>query len=59
VNWQGQPLACDHCEVLSPPYDTLCPTCDTPNPWARRDTLHFWCRECGTTQMFLSHAFAG
>lgn len=54
VNADGLPVACDHCERPFPPQQTLCPVCDTPNPWARRDSIHFQCRECGTTQSFSS-----
>jgi predicted amidophosphoribosyltransferase len=52
VNAAGQPVACDHCERALRPQETLCPVCDAPNPWVRRDSVHFWCRECGTTQSF-------
>jgi len=56
----AHPVSCDHCERPFPQTETLCPVCDGPNPWARRDSVHFWCRQCGTMQMFLSHiAFAG
>jgi predicted amidophosphoribosyltransferase len=55
VNAAGKPVACDACERPFPPQNTLCPLCDAPNPWTRRDTLHFLCRECGTTQTFFSH----
>jgi hypothetical protein len=54
VNAAGRPLACDHCERPFLPQETQCPVCDGPNPWARRDTLHFQCRECGNTQTFYS-----
>ena len=50
----GLPLACDHCERPFPPHETQCPVCDSLNPWARRDSVHFWCRECGNTQTFYS-----
>ena len=49
VNLSG-PVSCDHCQRPFPQDETLCTVCDTPNPWARRDSIHFWCRECGTTQ---------
>lgn len=52
VNAAGHPLACDHCGRPFPPSETRCPLCDAPNPWARRDSVHFWCRECGHTQTF-------
>ena len=55
----AHPVSCDHCERPFPQIETLCPVCDGPNPWARRDSVHFWCRQCGTMQMFLSHVFAG
>jgi predicted amidophosphoribosyltransferase len=54
VNLIG-PVSCDHCDRPFPQNETLCTVCDSPNPWARRDSIHFLCRECGTTQMFLSH----
>lgn len=54
VNSQGRPLACDHCERPFIPQETKCPVCDSLNPWARRDSVHFWCRECGNTQTFYS-----
>jgi predicted amidophosphoribosyltransferase len=57
VNLAG-PVSCDHCDRPFPQNETLCAVCDTPNPWARRDSIHFWCRTCGTTQMFLSHRTA-
>ena len=60
VNAAGLPLACDHCERAFVPHETLCTVCDAPNPWARRDTVHYWCRECGSMQTFFSHvAVAG
>ena len=49
------PVSCDHCDLPFAPNETLCTVCDTPNPWARRDSIHFWCRECGTMQMFYSY----
>lgn len=52
VNAAGLPLACDHCERPLLPPETLCPVCDAPNPWSRRDSLHFLCRECGEVQTF-------
>jgi hypothetical protein len=55
VNATGNPVACDHCERPFPQQETLCTVCDTPNPWTRRDTLHFLCRECGTAQTYFSH----
>jgi predicted amidophosphoribosyltransferase len=55
VNAAGKPVACDACERPFPPQNTLCTLCDAPNPWTRRDTLHFLCTECGTTQTFFSH----
>ena len=54
MNAAGLPVACDHCERPFVPQQTLCPVCDSPNPWARRDTLHYLCRECGTTQTFIA-----
>jgi hypothetical protein len=54
VNLTG-PVSCDHCKQPFTQNETLCTICDTPNPWARRDSIHFWCRECGTMQRFLSH----
>lgn len=54
VNLSG-PVSCDHCELPFPPNETLCPVCDAPNPWTRRDSIHFLCRECGTRQRYLSH----
>lgn len=52
VSATGLPLACDHCERALLPRETLCAVCDAPNPWSRRDTLHFVCRECGEQQTF-------
>jgi len=51
VNVSG-PVSCDHCDRPFPQNETLCPVCDTPNPWIRRDSIHYWCRECGTRQRF-------
>jgi len=51
VNRTG-PLSCRHCEKDFAQDETLCPVCDAPNPWARRDSIHYWCRECGTRQRF-------
>lgn len=51
----GKPLACDECERPILPGDTECPVCDAQNPWARRDSIHFWCRECGNMQTLHSH----
>ncbi len=51
-------LACDHCERPFIPEETLCRVCDTANPWTRRDSLHFICRECGTSQTLFSHLAA-
>ena len=56
VNATGNPVACDHCGRPFPPSETLCPVCDAPNPWSRRDSVHFLCRECGTTQTYFSRA---
>jgi len=55
VNLIG-PVSCDHCDRPFPQNETLCTVCDSPNPWARRDSIHFLCRECGTMQMFYSFA---
>jgi hypothetical protein len=55
VNATGNPVACDSCQRPFPQQETLCTVCDAPNPWTRRDTLHFLCRECGTTQTYFSH----
>jgi len=52
------PLACDACGVSFEEPETLCPVCDAPNPWTPRDSIHFWCRTCGTTQRYLSHRSA-
>jgi len=52
ANAAGRPLACDHCERPFLPAETQCTVCDAPNPWSRRDSVHFWCRECGNTQTF-------
>jgi RNase P subunit RPR2 len=52
ANAQGHALACDHCERPFLPQETECTVCDAANPWVRRDTLHFLCRECGNTQTF-------
>ena len=41
------------------PQEALCTVCESPNPWARRDTLHFVCRECGNTQTFYWNLGAG
>lgn len=54
VNTLGQPVGCDHCAETFAPPDTLCVVCEAPNPWARRDSLHFICRECGTMQTYYS-----
>jgi len=54
VNLSG-PVSCDHCHLPFPQNETLCPVCDALNPWARRDSIHFLCRQCGTMQMFFSH----
>jgi predicted amidophosphoribosyltransferase len=48
------PVSCDSCRRDFQQSETLCAVCDAPNPWARRDTVHFQCRECGTMQRFLS-----
>ena len=48
----GSPVDCDHCQLPFPQHETLCTVCDAPNPWARRDSVHFLCRECGTMQAF-------
>jgi hypothetical protein len=56
VNAAGLPLACDHCERALLPVETQCPVCDGLNPWKRRDSLHYMCRECGHTQTFYSRA---
>jgi predicted amidophosphoribosyltransferase len=53
-----KPVDCDHCRQPFPQDETLCPVCDAPNPWVRRDSIHFWCRECGTMQAFHSHRHA-
>jgi hypothetical protein len=55
VHVTGNAVACDHCERPFTQQETLCTVCDTPNPWTRRDTLHFLCRECGTAQTYFSH----
>jgi predicted amidophosphoribosyltransferase len=58
MNVVGRPVACDECERPFPQQETLCPVCDTPNPWSRSDTVHFLCRECGTKQTFYSTRIA-
>lgn len=50
ANVIGRPLACDHCERPFPPARTLCTVCESPDPWRRRDSLHFVCLECGNAQ---------
>lgn len=55
VNLTDNPVACDHCLRPFSQQETLCTVCDAPNPWVRRDSIHFLCRECGKTQMFFSH----
>ncbi|MEO6260568.1 MAG: hypothetical protein ABIP63_09460 [Thermoanaerobaculia bacterium] len=57
-NAAGNPVACDHCGRPFPTHETLCTLCDAPNPWSRRDSLRFICRECGTAQTFYSHLVA-
>ena len=52
ISTTGSPVACDHCGRPFPPQDTLCPVCDARNPWSRSDSVHFLCRECGTTQTY-------
>ena len=52
VNAAGMPLACDHCERAVLPNEALCAMCDAPNPWSRRDSIHYICRECGEQQTF-------
>jgi len=52
------PLACDHCERALLPIETLCAVCESPNPWRRRDSLHYTCAECGNSQTFYSHLIA-
>jgi len=37
-------VRCDHCLESFAEAETLCPVCDAPNPWAPRDSIHFWCR---------------
>lgn len=51
-NASGRPLSCDHCERMFLPAETLCPVCESATPWTRRDSIHYWCRECGHTQAF-------
>lgn len=58
VNLSG-PLSCDHCAASFAQDETLCPVCDAPNPWTPRDSIRFWCTECGTTQRFLSFSSLG
>ncbi len=55
----GAAVACDHCRWPFAQSETLCAVCDSPNPWTRRDSLHFLCRECGTTQSYFRGAAAG
>ena len=55
VNLTDSPVACDHCQQPFLQQQTLCTVCDAPNPFSRRDSIRFWCRECGTTQKFYSH----
>lgn len=52
VSTIGHPLTCDHCERPFPAAQTQCPVCDSLNPWAPRDSVHYHCRECGHTQTF-------
>ena len=51
VNLSG-PVSCDHCARPFQQSETLCTVCDAPNPWTRRDSIHYWCKECGTRQRF-------
>ncbi len=51
-NAAASSLACDHCQQAVMPHEALCTVCESPNPWTRRDTLHFVCRECGNSQTF-------
>jgi predicted amidophosphoribosyltransferase len=53
VNLKG-PVSCDHCSSTFVQQETLCPVCDASNPWTPRDSIHFWCRQCGTMQRYLS-----
>jgi RNase P subunit RPR2 len=58
ANAAGRPLACDNCERALLPIETLCAVCESPNPWRRRDSIHFTCTECGNSQTFHSHLIA-
>lgn len=48
-------LQCSGCANVFTRDETLCAVCDGPNPWARRDSIHFWCLGCGNTQTLYSH----
>lgn len=51
-------VVCDHCSASLDEEETLCAVCDAPNPWKRRDSIHFLCIECGTMQRYLSFTSA-
>jgi hypothetical protein len=49
-----EPVMCDRCESRFARSDVLCVVCETRNTLVRRDTLHYWCVECGHTQTLWS-----
>lgn len=48
-------LACEQCATDLTLKETRCVVCDETNALARRDSVHYWCLECGFTQTLYSH----
>lgn len=44
------PMICLSCTEPFNRTDVLCTICESPNALMRRDSVHYWCLECGHTQ---------
>lgn len=44
-------LQCDECERFVLREESLCVVCDSRDPLRFRDSVHLWCRTCGTMQL--------
>jgi hypothetical protein len=44
------PVSCEACGREFDRGNVLCTVCHSPNALMRRDSIHYWCLECGHTQ---------
>ena len=47
-------VLCARCETAFERDQVLCIVCESPNALMRKDSVHYWCLECGHTQTLWS-----